>query len=298
MDRDEQKRLAAARVRDLRLELGLEQDEFARHIGLQNGQSQVSRWERGASLPSAENAALLAAKGNGDPLFYRGIDIVRDPSALPTRTIRVVGELQAGAWKESIEWHEEDQYDFPLAEMMGVPRYDMQAYIVRGTSMNRIYPEQSVVLVANLFTNPIQVESGDIVLVQRRNRDGMYEASLKEYVVERDGSKWLWPRSHDPEFQSPLNVAAGNDGDSEVTVQGVVVFDFVPRRKFKTTTRPATGDPRIDQIIERHNAGESHPKIAADFGLTRERVRQIVEESGAKPRRAQRQARKAQLRLK
>lgn len=51
--------------------------------------------------------------------------------------------------------------------------------------------------------------------------------------------------------------------------------------------RPAvipSKDRRIS-ILRRHNAGESHVDIAADYGITRERVRQIVKAEGGTPRR-------------
>lgn len=41
---------------------------------------------------------------------------------------------------------------------------------------------------------------------------------------------------------------------------------------------------RNRQILARHDAGEEHPSIAAAFGITRERVRQIVKANGRKPR--------------
>lgn len=41
---------------------------------------------------------------------------------------------------------------------------------------------------------------------------------------------------------------------------------------------------RNREILARHEAGEEHPSIAAAFGITRERVRQIVKKHGGKPR--------------
>lgn len=41
---------------------------------------------------------------------------------------------------------------------------------------------------------------------------------------------------------------------------------------------------RNREILARHEAGEDHPSIATAFGITRERVRQIVKANGRKPR--------------
>ena len=61
------------------------------------------------------------------------------------------------------------------------------------------------------------------VIVQRRNADGLFEATLKEYVVDEHGKKWLWPRSYDPEHQSPVQYKGGN----EVTITGVMASFIV-----------------------------------------------------------------------
>ncbi|TGT72932.1 hypothetical protein EN802_13720 [bacterium M00.F.Ca.ET.159.01.1.1] len=42
---------------------------------------------------------------------------------------------------------------------------------------------------------------------------------------------------------------------------------------------------RHGAILRRHDAGESHVAIAADYGISRERVRQIIKAAGGKPRR-------------
>lgn len=47
---------------------------------------------------------------------------------------------------------------------------------------------------------------------------------------------------------------------------------------------------RDQQILARHNAGELHTTIAADFGITKERVRQIVKAGGGTARRVTQRA--------
>lgn len=44
---------------------------------------------------------------------------------------------------------------------------------------------------------------------------------------------------------------------------------------------------RMADILSRHEAGETHTDIAADYGITRERVRQIVKKAGGTPRHVQ-----------
>lgn len=146
--------------------------------------------------------------------------------AVSLRTYPVVGELAAGVWRESIEWDPDDQYEVPAPVMApGMPNVPLRGYVVRGNSMNRIYPDGTLVFVAATIANGIAPKNGNRVLVSRRNRDGLYEATLKEYVVDDSGGKWLWPRSYDPEFQAPIPYR--NTAAEEVTITGVVMASFI-----------------------------------------------------------------------
>lgn len=287
---EERHKLVSERVRKLRTDLGLNQTEFARFIGIPNGQSQVSRWERGEGAPDSRNAALLAAKGNGDPLYYQGLEPI-DPhgaSHVAMDTVRIVGEVQAGEWRESIEWPEDDQYEFPIAAGFDLPKYNMKGFVVRGESMNRVYPDGSFVFVADLMTNPIEPRHGDIVLVDRRNKRGEHEASLKRMQVQPTGEVWLCPESTSLHHQQPLSLQRDKDESFDVRISGVVVFEFVSRRSFQFNAVGSAptdaAQARVQEVMRRHNRGDSHPKIAADLGISRERVRQIVKENGGKPR--------------
>lgn len=229
---DEQRKIVVAeRVKALRESLGMNQRDFAIFLKLKgDGQSLISRWERAAMIPSPENAALLAARGGHEPYYYQGIEPVFATSLGMMRSVKAVGEVQAGAWKEAIEWHADDQRDWPIPPT--VPHYDnMNVFIVRGASMNLIYPDGSAVLVAGTIANRLHPQNDDIVLVQRVNEQGLTEASLKQYKVLPDGSKWLWPRSDDPEFQQPLKVECNNGHD--VTITGIVVLDYILRTRAK-----------------------------------------------------------------
>ncbi|RWO20704.1 S24 family peptidase [Mesorhizobium sp.] len=210
MTDEDRKRRAAERVRELRESFGMEQPEFARFIGLpKDGQSSISKWEAGKSAPGAKAAALLALKGGKDALYYQGLEPIASAPSANVRMARIVGEVQAGAWREAIEFPPDEQEPYPVPP--STPNFDMQAFVVRGPSMNQVFPDGTVVLVAGTIANRITPKSGDYVLVQRVNPDGLHEASLKQYVVDVDGSKWLWPRSNDPHYQTPLLVSENDD---------------------------------------------------------------------------------------
>jgi transcriptional regulator with XRE-family HTH domain len=215
----------AEKIKALRARLGIDQKELSARIGVD--QSTVSKYERGVQEPKREPSMKLAELAGVPFGEWVGVEPVTAKD-VRSKMVPVVGELCAGQWREAIEWEHDDQYSVPVLLDPDMPGYQLRGYIVRGTSMNRYYPDGSVVFAAATISNGLQPSSGDHVLVSRRNRKGQYEASLKEYVVEADGSKWLWPRSSDPAHQAPLQY----DGAEEVTITGIVRASFVsgPRK--------------------------------------------------------------------
>jgi len=231
---EDQKKIAAKRIRDLRNSLNMNQAEFADFIGVEgeNGQSTVSKWESAKQLPGSQYTAKMAAKTSQDPVYFSGLDAIDSTNRLRPRMCRLMGELQAGAWREAIQFDYDDQRDVEFPAMIQIPPYAMEAYIVRGDSMNDFYPDGSIVYVAGVLANALSPLDGDHVLVQRMDNNGLFEATLKELVIMEDGSKWLWPRSSNPEFQLPLKVNGHDAREYDVQITGVVQCAFVtPRRR-------------------------------------------------------------------
>lgn len=212
----------AGKIKALRIKLGMTTGQLASKIGV--NQSTVSKYEMGKQRPKDEPNQKLAELAGISIGEWLGIEPV---SAMDVRTrmVPVVGELCAGQWREAIEWEHDDRYEVPALLDAGLPGYSLQGYIVRGSSMNRFYPDGAVVFAAATISNGLNPVSGDHVIALRRDRSGLFEASLKEYVVESDGSKWLWPRSSDPEHAAPLKF----DGAEDVTITGIVQASFITR---------------------------------------------------------------------
>lgn len=213
----------AGRIKALRESLGLKQHELAKLVGV--NQSNVSKWERGEDEPREPKTLLRLAELAHVPLSQflgYGAPSKFVPQA---RMARVVGELQAGAWKEAIEWDFDDQYEERVAFADELPDVPLKAYRIAGPSMNRMFPHGTIVFVAPLSGTGLSPQSGKPVLVSRRNSDGLYEATIKEYVVDGDGSKWLWPRSYDPAHQAPVPYRESKS--EEVTISGIVMVATV-----------------------------------------------------------------------
>jgi len=213
----------ADKIKKLRKSLGLNQDQLAARIGL-DVQSTVSKWERGKQRPNAEYTAKLAELAGETMGQFIGAEPLKKNDAA-VRNYRVVGELQAGAWKESLEWDFEDQYEIPCYVGPNMPNYPLKGFVVRGPSMNKLYPEGAIVFAAATISNGLTPKSGNKVIVSRRDQNGLYESTIKEFVVEPDGSKWLWPRSYDPEHQAPVEY--NNGRAEEVTITGIIMASFI-----------------------------------------------------------------------
>ena len=216
----------AKKIKDLRTLMNLKQRELAEKLGGDVKQSTVSQWERGKQEPNAENNLRLASLAGVAPHEWLNMPALGE-STVRHRRVPVVGVLQAGAWREAVEFPEDDQrlVEAPIPDTIdGIPtrRLELQAFEVSGSSMNRIYPEGTIVYAASTMSYR-EPESDDRVIVIRRDKHGLVEATLKELIIGDDGKKWLWPRSYDPEHQAPLPYANGDD----VTVSGIVVAALV-----------------------------------------------------------------------
>ncbi|YBV97095.1 helix-turn-helix domain-containing protein [Phyllobacteriaceae bacterium JZ32] len=203
-------------LKRIREELRLTQAQFADKIGVSQGR--YSKWERDENEPAGKHAIKI--------LELAGILNQSSPTLVPlgagnpVKQVRVVGELQAGVWREALE--STNQFSVPVAPPPGLENCYVEGFMVKGDFMNKYYPDGTLVFVEPTISTGKRPKSGQHVLVQRRNKNGLYEATLKEYVVNEDGTRWLWPRSHHPEHQAPV---AYNDGVAEeVTITGIVRF--------------------------------------------------------------------------
>jgi len=215
-------RSVGTRIKELRKGKKLTQQTLAKLIGVNT--STISKWETGEQGLHADNAGTLASMLGVTVEYLMGREkrksgLMASPRSVP---LRVVGELQAGVWREAVELPPEDQETIPFFVPPEYRSYTMAAYVIRGNSMNMLYPSGSYVAVASTIANGITPRSGQKVLVSRRNRDGLYEATIKEYVVDDHGTEWLWPRSTSPEHQAPVRVR--DAGTEEVIITGVVIL--------------------------------------------------------------------------
>lgn len=158
------------------------------------------------------------ARAAGCPVWRLTGDTPEPPS--PT-SIWVIGSVEAGAFREAVEWDQSTWFavDIPVPKRF---RGKAKALQVRGTSMNADYPEGSIAVWVEIgdFRAP---RVGDDVVVYAHQRDGRIEATLKELRADDNGKHWLWPRSHDPLHQTPIDIGAPPEGVREIEIFGIVI---------------------------------------------------------------------------
>lgn len=143
------------------------------------------------------------------------------------RQIPVVGYVQAGVWLETIELLLEDRFDIPLPIQSGFDGFIVQGLIVRGASMDLLYPHGTVLAVVKLMDLGRDPRPGERVVVFR-HKHGETEATVKEYQIGKDGVARLWPRSTHPDFQSPILVTPPADDDEDLQIAYLVIGSYRP----------------------------------------------------------------------
>lgn len=140
--------------------------------------------------------------------------------------IWVAGHVQAGDFREAIEWGRDEWYliDVPVPARF---RKVAKALEVRGNSMNQEFKPGAVVVWVPVLEARAPLD-GDFVIVYSHCNDGMIEATVKQYR-EIEGKPWLWPKSDDPAHQAPIDPCNPADNVVEVIVVGLVVGDYKPR---------------------------------------------------------------------
>lgn len=139
----------------------------------------------------------------------------------------MIGAVQAGVWREALQWERDERY--PVSVPIPSPFAGRRVFglEVRGPSMNDLYPHKSVVFCVSFIDLNREPRTGERVVVYRRSKDHLMEATLKEYWLDDKGVAWLRPRSNHPEFQKAWRV---NDAksDHEYEVHALVIGSFRP----------------------------------------------------------------------
>lgn len=145
--------------------------------------------------------------------------------APPPEPIEVRGKVQAGNWTDAIEWEHAMRYPVWVPVPDQWKSNGVFGLEVHGPSMNRRYPEGTILLCVPFVPADIEPRESQRYIVQRE-RAGEYEMTVKELRFDKAGKPWLWPDSDDPDHQQPLAVQ-GDDGDT-IEIVALVIASFQP----------------------------------------------------------------------
>ena len=203
--------LSRYKIAEARKAKGWNQQELAERIG--TTQQVISRYESGDRDPKASVIAAMSSALGVTVSYLLGMD--DDPNVIqmrrsPSHPMPVVGRIAAGTPREAI-YQTGETHDTP--EDLWEAHPDGFWLEVSGNSMNRLFPEGTLVLV----DPDEEVRNGDVGVVFVNGDD----ATLKRVYYDGEVVR-LHPESHDPEYQD--RVIDRDDPDApEVRVLGRAV---------------------------------------------------------------------------
>lgn len=195
----------AKNLTKLRSAAGLSQAQLASVSGV--SQQLISQIERGINLTTKHLPKLANALG----VSVGAIDPEYQGPAPSSRTVKVTGRVQAGEWAEQWQWEDEDFYEVAVPADEDLIGYALYAAETRGTSMNRRYPEGTVLVYTSAIHTFEDIKPGSRYIVERAAADGTLEATVKLVFRDERGKLWLLPESTDPLFQQAIPLEGGED---------------------------------------------------------------------------------------
>jgi len=217
--------LVGRKLRDARKKAGLDFTQVGDALGISI--ETIKAHEKGARGVRAEVATKYARLYSVKAEYLLGLQALADRKdvLVPIATgISVIGTVVAGEFREAFEQADTEWEAIPVQHDSAYSAEAQFALLVRGASMNEFYPEDSYVICVS--SEETEARYGDHVVVQR-NRDGLFEYTLKELVRDpRTKRPMLMPRSSDPKHQTPIEPQ-----DGVVEIIAIVIGSFRRRTR-------------------------------------------------------------------
>lgn len=147
-----------------------------------------------------------------------------EPSPVGTRRVTVSAHVQAGYWAETWEWNDDQKYDVYIPDEPEFRTFKLHAAETRGPSMNKRWPEKTVLVFTDVQETLEEPIPGKRYIVERKRAGGEAEHTVKLLHRDDDGRYWLVPESDDPRFQAPISIEDGTGNEDTVAVIGRVHF--------------------------------------------------------------------------
>ena len=137
----------------------------------------------------------------------------------------VLGEVQAGIWREADVVDEPKTRYLPIGADQRYSTATQFALLVRGESMNRVVRDGAYIVCVSWSELGRSPKDKDLVVVDRR-RDGLVETTVKRIKLENK-TITLVPDSDDPRWQSPIVLEGGLESD-DIVIKALVVGKYEP----------------------------------------------------------------------
>lgn len=140
--------------------------------------------------------------------------------------IKVIGAVEAGAWREQCAWPDDQQYEV-RALQTDYPELQRFGLVVVGYSMDKLFAPGVVLDCLRLpFSgeSPIIPTPGQIVIAQH-NRGDLCEMTCKRLGRDPDGQWFLMPESTRPEHQERIPI--GSPDENYTLDDGIVIVGIV-----------------------------------------------------------------------
>lgn len=140
--------------------------------------------------------------------------------------IKVIGAVEAGAWREQCQWPDDQQYEV-RALQTDFPSLGRFGLVVVGNSMDKLFAPGVVLDCLRLpFSgeSPIVPTPGQIVIAQH-NRGDLCEMTCKRLGRDPDGQWFLMPESTRPEHQERIPI--GSPDENYTLDDGIVIVGIV-----------------------------------------------------------------------
>jgi hypothetical protein len=196
---------------------------LARDHGWADNRSILNKILTGERTLKAEEMFDIS-KATGYPIPDGGAQgLVKEPEP-GLRRVVVAAHVQAGDWAETWEWDEQEQYSVYVPDVPALKQFRLYGAEARGLSMNKRYPEGTVLVFNDVQETMESPVPGKRYIVERRRSSGEREHTVKLLVSDAAGKLWLMPESDQPEFQSAISVENGTGDGDMVIILGRVEF--------------------------------------------------------------------------
>ena len=148
---------------------------------------------------------------------------------LELRFLPVRYSVQAGLWYEIDAEEPPEHRSVAVAPHPAFERFPQWLEKVVGDSVDLKIPAGHYAHVVDAQEMGYAPRHGDWVVVERRRDQGCVRERTIKQIEMSEGRVALWPRSRNPKWSEPVDLAAGaRPGDTEVQIVGLVIGAYDP----------------------------------------------------------------------